>query len=178
VPCNRAADGTCLATTEHYATSEYRFEGGLRYHWNLFNQPIRPELLVAVQYGLHAFSIGKKAGADVGPPDVTYSYLDLGIGVRIPFAALIGLVLDFHYHAVLDTGSIQTQAEYGDGSAWGLRGHAAVEIHVVKGLTIRVAGFYEQFGLSFANDMMSMKSTMGGATDQFFGATLSVGYIF
>ena len=43
-------------------------------------------------------------------------------------------------------------------------------------MTARLLGFYERFGLSFNGT--GMKTTMGGATDQYYGLWLALGYVY
>jgi TolB-like protein len=181
----RDADGNCISpTTERFATRERRIEVGPRWRWNILNREGKPELLLNAQYGQHIFSIAKQANnQDVGPPDVTYQYLTLGAGTRIPVHPIVAVFASFNYHIVFDSGSIHTNAEYGEGGAWGLRVHAGGEVRVWKGIVARLAGFYERFGLSFDNsapgsDGFPVKITTGDATDQYYGLWAGLGYVF
>jgi hypothetical protein len=177
-PCPPHAPGTpCPDTTEAYGTSETRLEAGLRWHWNFLMKPIRPDLLVTTQYGLHSFTIAKRPdGSDVGPPDVTYQYFSIGVGVRVPFTSYLAAGLLFNIHAVLDSGSVQTTAELGPGSAFGFRVHLWLEGRIWRGLTARLAAFYEQFGLGF--DAPPATKMASSATDQYYGGILSIGYVY
>ncbi|MSP62547.1 MAG: hypothetical protein EXR72_19890 [Myxococcales bacterium] len=180
-PCFRGTSGNCDPTDERYATREYRLEAGLRWHWNLLNKATLPDLQVSLQYGLHSFTVQKRSnGQAVGPPDVGYSYISLGLGTRIPFADWIGLLAAFHFHGLLDGGSVQGPTEYGAGGGYGLRAQIGLEARPWHGLTVRAVAFYERFGLSFNGTSMppATKSTTGGATDQYVGAVFSVGYVY
>lgn len=185
VCASRDADGNCLNPgTERYATTERRIETGLRWRWSIVNRLSSPDLLLNAQYGQHVFSIAKLPnGQDVGPPDVTYQYLTVGAGLRIPVHPVFAVFGNFNYHIVFNTGSIQTDQEYGPGGAWGLRAHVGGEVRVWKGIIIRVAGFYERFGLSFDNSApgsngLPVKITTGNALDQYYGLWGGVGYVF
>ncbi len=181
IPCTDTGGGNCTPTSDRVSAREYRVETGLRYHWNFLNRPMSPDLLVSFQYGLHAFSIAKKAdGTDVGPPDVAYSYLTIGLGTRVPISRWIAVLFNFNFHGVLDTGAIQTQAEYGPGGAYGIRLALGAESNPWRGLTLRVSGFYERFGLSFngSGTPAPAKTANGGAADQYYGAIITAGWVF
>jgi hypothetical protein len=51
-------------------------------------------------------------------------------------------------------------------------------VHVWRGFTARIAGFYEVFWLSFSGAPAAMKSTDGGVSDTYWGAIGSAGYLF
>ena len=181
IPCSHDTSGNCVATTDHYGTTERRLELGLRWHWNFLNAPMRPDLLFSIQYGFHNFIIEKKAdGSDVGPPDVSYSYVTLGLGIRIPVIERIALFALFNLHLLLDGGPIQSAAEFGPGGGYGIRLSLGGDVMIYKGLFARLSAFYEQFGLSFNQSSVPppAKTTIGGATDQYYGGLLGVGFAF
>ncbi|MFO0579503.1 MAG: hypothetical protein U1A78_36360 [Polyangia bacterium] len=216
------------------ATQEWRLEAGLRYHWNILNKRSRPSILFNVSYGLHNFQVQKEKvtaqGApmrwryqnasgivkdldgtdDHGLPDISYQYVSIGLGGRIPYYAtekwFIGLLVNVNFHAMLSYGEIATafvdrsvpdgltrDGGYGPASGFGVRaGFTPVEVVPWKGLTIRLSGFYELFKYSFnygTNDTLVQATSAAGvsldnaarhlaqgATDQYFGAIVSVGY--
>lgn len=228
------------AMPRELATQEWRLEAGLRYHWNILNKRSRPSLLFNVSYGLHNFQVQKEkvtaASApmrwryqnangivrdldgvdDHGLPDISYQYVTIGLGGRIPYFATekwyIGLLVNVNVHAMLSYGEIGTgftdravpdgltrDGGYGPASGFGLRaGFTPVEVMPWKGVTVRLTGFYEIFKYSFdfasgddadaAKGLPSATSALGrpfetaarhlakGATDQYFGAIVGVGY--
>jgi hypothetical protein len=223
--CAKYVNGTCLTAGTPLPTNEFRVEAGLRYTYNLLNKRSRPSILLSVQYGIHQFTLQKTDATyeypdvntmnpvkvqgkdDHGLPDIRYQYVDLGFGVRVPFYAnkrwYLGMVLDFHYHFMLDYGEIETQFASGTGyaalfqgggygpisSGYGLRADfTAIELIPWKGLSIRLGGYYEVFSMSFAlgvggdsppqtvlpSDAARHLST--GATDQYFGGVAQIGY--
>jgi hypothetical protein len=180
VPCARDAMGECAMTTERFGTREYRLEMGLRWHWNVLNKPDRPELLASLQWGVHDFSITKRPdGSDVGPPDVSYSYVTIGLGGRVPIVPWFALRVDFNIHGVISTGAVQDPSQFGPGDAWGLRLALSLDFRVWQGLFVRASGFYERFGLSFNGMPQPGKGPIaGGAADQYYGGLLSVGYAY
>jgi hypothetical protein len=216
------------------ATQEWRLEAGLRYHWNILNKRSRPSILFNVSYGLHNFQVQKEKvtaqGApmrwryqnasgivkdldgtdDHGLPDISYQYVSIGLGGRIPYYAtdkwFIGLLVGVNFHAMLSYGEIATpfvdrsvpdgltrDGGYGPASGFGLRASfSPVEVVPWKGLTIRLTGFYERFQYKFSlgtNDTLVQATSAAGvsldnaarhlaqgATDQYFGAVVGVGY--
>ena len=190
-PCYADVSGNCLPTVDHYATNEWRFEAGLRYRWSIFRgADNRPELLANAQYGRHLFAVQKRSylaeggPRDIGPPDVDYSYVTLGAGLRLPFAKRFAAFFLLNFHILLDTGSIQTPAEWGPGGGYGLRVNAGLEFRIWQGLFARAAGHVEHFGLSFNPPGMHRTmppcpcGTTGAASDNFYGGVLSVGYAY
>ncbi len=115
----------------------------------------------------------------------------------------LGMVLAVHYHVMLDYGELQTRFAGGKGydalyqgggygpvsSGYGLRADLLpIELVPWKGMTIRLGGFYEVFSMGFAlsaggeappQDVApgeAARHLAKGATDQYFGGVLQVGY--
>lgn len=220
------------------STTEFRLEAGLRWHWNVLNRRSMPSVMLQLQYGMHYFAISKVAkkfdaftdptgtGMTVTPdgldsnglPDIRYQYIDIGLGGRIPYYAserlFLGAVVDFHYHAVLSYGELESKfldtsnfsslyqgGGYGPVSGgYGFRvGLTPMELIPWKGVTVRLSGYYEVFSMSFQNGSQSasqyelpptdtVKGRQGraledasryiarGASDQYFGGLVQVGY--
>ena len=196
VMCARPdAMGRCL---DAYATNEYRVEAGLRWNWNILGRDDRPSVLALAQYGTHHFNIGKRtqtnpdgtsAQVDVGPPDVAYQYVTLGVGGRVPFKDRFALQALLQIHALADQGPIQSKSEYGQygsGGGYGMRASLGFDARVYRGLYVGLSGFYEQFGLTFVPPPAGTTAyfrappcpcaTNGTATDQYYGGALTVGY--
>ena len=213
------------ATPVTLDTREFRFEVGLRYHYNILNKRSRPSILANVQFGGHYFAVAKqeksypyvddnfmnqtaKGVDDHGLPDIFYQYLTIGVGGRVPYYAndkmFFGLLVGINAHIVLGYGEIATRfadetstaALYGNGGygpasgGFGLRAmFTPIEAMVWKGLTVRLQGFYELFKYSFSlgDSLASMpagdrkpdqgaRHIAAGATDNYFGGILQVGY--
>src|SRR5262249_30623891 len=112
-----------------------------------------------------------------GPPDVSYSYISLGVGAIVPLGHWLALHGRFNYHALLGQGPINALTEYGNGGANGLRFVGGVEVRVGQGIVARVEGFYERFSLSF-DTMSSADKTANSAVDAYYGGLVSVGYVW
>lgn len=111
-------------------TREFRFEVGLRYHWNILNKRSRPSILANVQFGGHYFAVAKqektytfmdenfmtqmtKGIDDHGLPDIFYQYLTIGVGGRVPYYAndkmFFGLLVGVNVHVLLGYGEIASR---------------------------------------------------------------------
>jgi hypothetical protein len=163
-------------STQKFATSELRVEGGLRWRIVLYKGLPRPQLLIQAGGGLHSFAIGKDAtGADVGPPDVGYKYATFGAGLRVHFAEWAWIWAMFDYHLVFDPGPIaDTAAEFGPAKTFGIRVRGGLDFLVYKGFKIGAEGLYERFSLTF--NATGAKLANSG-TDQYFGGVIVVGYV-
>ena len=111
-------------------TREFRFEVGLRYHWNILNKRSRPSILANVQFGGHYFAVAKQ--------EKSYTFMDENFmtqtakGHRRPRPAghllpvpddwrrrprahfandkmFFGLLVNFNFHVVLGFGEIGTR---------------------------------------------------------------------
>lgn len=175
--------------TNKYPTSELRVEGGLRWRFVLYKPIPRPELVLLAGGGLHQFTITKRIDpvtmnpADVGPPDVGYTYVTLGLGLRIHFAEWALLRAAFNYHLVTKAGPATTPDEYGPASTYGLRVQGGLDFFVWRGLEIVATGYYERFHLSFTGSDPPPALPADGtpavsATDQYFGGSLGLGYVY
>lgn len=196
IPCYPAPTGGCSPTVDAYGTAEYRLEAGVRWRWNILKKSVLgPELLAQLQYGVHNFTIqkrqylsdtdamGKPHAKDVGPPDVSYNYLTIGLGARLPVIARLAFFVDLNIHVPFDVGAIQTAEEWGPGSAFGFRVSGGGDVKIWQGIYARVSGYYEDFVLSFNqppgkhNIMPPCPcGTTGGASDGFYGITIGAGY--
>lgn len=200
VPCYPTSMGTCAPTTDRFSTGEYRYEVGLRWKWNVARKSENaPELLAQLQYGNHSFFIQKRAylkdipfnskdmmpaPRDIGPPDVSYGYLSVGLGARLPFAKRFAAQLNFNWHILLDTGSIQQPNEWGPGGAFGFKLAGHFDVLLVKGAFVRITGYAEYYGMSFNPPMPNERNLMppcpcrttGGASDMYYGGMFGVGY--
>lgn len=196
-PCYPATGGGCLPTVDSYGTVEYRYEVGVRWRWNIKKSFSSPELRVNGGYGQHAFAVQKRDYLndhlrDIGPPDVNYSYVTVGLGGFIPVWSQEGdvmrrlsLYVDGNLLLPIDTGSIHTADEWGPGSAFGVRVDAGVDLRLWKGLFARLGAQVEYYAISF-NQPPAMHNLMppcpcgttGGAADVYYSGILSVGYAY
>ncbi len=147
-----------------FPTKELRFEGGVRWHWNIGNATLRPILEAGLAYGFHSFALS--GGAAQPPyPDVGYQYLlpQLGLGSF--------LTQKLHLHAglsilgILTAGSItdataqNSRNPFGPGSAWGFRVSGEAEYLPLPWLSISLGGKVERIAFSFDGTGCAMAST-------------------
>jgi hypothetical protein len=165
--------------TQKFHTAELRAEGGLRWKITLAKAMPRPQLLLQGQYGLHTFTLSKDAtGNDVGPPNVSYSYVTVGAGIRVHFAEWMYLWAMFNYHIVFSDGAITNiGVEYGPAKTFGLRFTGGLDFFAYKGLKLGLEGFYERFDLDFKPGNVAPAKSATSATDQYFGGLIVVGYV-
>ncbi len=141
---------------------------------------------------------------DHGFPEVRYQYITFGLGTQIPYYVRKNLSLRFvlmtNLHAVFHYGEMQktfhdTSSEegrfqgggYGPANGYGFRvAVTPIEIVAWKGLTFRLAGFYEFFQTFFQLGQSLPASTRSeeqaafhlahSAMDHYFGGMVMVGY--
>ena len=117
-----------------------------------------------------------------------------------------GLLINFNFHAMLSFGELGTtfadtstvtslygSGGYGPATGYGFRaGFTPLELIPWKGITVRLSGFYEMFTTAFtlgsnANNNVSLppvdrvpanaaRHIAQGATDQYFGGIIQIGY--
>jgi hypothetical protein len=174
-----------LMDTE-YDTTQTRFGGGVRYRINFGSSATSPTLKVLLGINHEDFSIDRGT-ADLGFPNVGYTYVDIGASGRIPLGSpKLALLLDARYLQVLDAGEITSTNFYGSGGVIGFDALAGVEYLFSKRGIFRVTGHYQRFAYSFdGNGRLSNNrdgdpttQDVGGATDQFFGVFALAGYLF
>jgi TolB-like protein len=165
--------------TQRFPTSELRVEGGLRYKITLYKPMPRPQLTLLAEGGLHDFSFAKGPGGEdvVGVPDVRYVYAAIGAGLTIHFAEWTWLWVRFGYLAITDTGPIQARDQYGLSAAYGLRFSGGLDFLVYKGLRLGALGFYERYKIVFGYDPNNRAKVADGATDEYYGGMLLLGYV-
>ena len=163
-------------------TWELRVDAGLRWRFVLYRPIPRPELILLAGGGLHRFSIEKRAdGSDVGPPDVAYAQITVGLGFRIHFAEWARLWVSFRAGLLLDAGPVTAPEGYGPATAYGLRPEAGLEFFVWRGLKICAGFYFHQVSMTFlGGDPPPAKpgggTVAGGAVDRSLGGLLGLGY--
>lgn len=169
-----------------YDTSQTRFGGGLRYRWNFGSTATSPTLKVLAGINHLDFSIDR-GSANLSFPNVAYTYIDLGLGGRIPLGSpTLALFIDARYLQVLSSGEITETAFYGSGGALGFDGEVGFEYIFARRGVVRVGGRYQRIALDFdgngtlSNNLDGNPATqdVGGATDSFVGAYIAAGYLF
>jgi hypothetical protein len=168
-------------TTMHISTSELRIEGGLRYKATLYKPIPRPQLQLLVEGGLHSFTFGGQGiifgSVDPGIPDVRYVYASIGTGVTMHFAEWSWIWAKVVYHAVTDSGPLQSPAQYGVAAVYGLGVSGGVDFLAWRGIRVGAQGMYERFNATFGFDPANRTKIADSATDAYYGALIVVGYV-
>jgi hypothetical protein len=147
----------------------------------------------SVRYNLRKFVIdrsGAPAGETVDIPDVEYTYVDPGVGVRYLLGPKMALGADLRYLYVLGAGTISDMDQYGGGKESGLDLGARFDYQLGAKLLLRATAGLTRIGLTFdgsgtlSNNRDSMTSPdlttreVSGATDLYFGGALTGVYTF
>lgn len=175
-------DGTTLLPTK-----QSRYGVNLRYRHNFGSGPRGVSLMASVGYNRLTFSIDKSGAPDnviVDVPNTAYSYVDPGLGVRVPIAGALSALVEGKFMAVLGTGEIQTPEQYGAATVTGFDGDAGLEYALGDHFLARAGARLIMIGYSFkGNGAQSDRdgngsADVGGASDRYLGGYLTAGYAF
>jgi len=104
-----------------------------------------------VEGGFQQLSWGHQSQLDVGVPDVKYDLIDAGVQWDRPlFGKWLELALRFAYLAPLSAGDIESDAQYGRSTGWGVEANAGVTSRPTSWLWLRIDAVYSRVALSFA----------------------------
>jgi hypothetical protein len=143
----------------------------------------------SVRYNKRKFVIDRSAAAmpaDVDIPDVSYTYVDPGLGLRYLLGPKLALGADLRYLLVTDTGVMQSAAQYGGAKVSGIDVGARLDYQVGDKLLVRaglgltrIAFTFDGNGeLSNNRDGDSTTKDVSGATDLYFGGAVTGVYLF
>ncbi len=166
-------------TTQQLPIAELRVEGGLRYKITLYKPLPRPQLTLLVEGGVHQFLFARAADGTqlAAVPDVRYQYATIGGRLTVHFADWSWIWAQFQYHIVTDSGPIQLRENYGLAATVGFRFSAGIDFLVWRGIRLGLQGHYERFSSRYGYDpeRVQIRDT---STDEFFGGTAVIGYVF
>jgi hypothetical protein len=174
-----------LGSTE-FDTTATGFGVGLRYRFNFGSSPKLPSIKVLFGWNHLAFDVDHGT-TDIDLPNVSYSYLDAGIGVRVPLTVpWLALYADARWMFVLSSGEISDGVWYGGGSTKGLDVNGGIEARIAEAWSIRGGVHYRRIAFDFdgtgdkANNRDGNPATqdVGGAVDTYLQFYLLVGYVF
>jgi hypothetical protein len=170
-----------------YDTTQQRYGLGLRYRWLLGSSTTSPTVHFGIGYNNLAFTIDS-GGKDIGLPNVEYSFVDPGAGIRMPLGTpSFALLADARYMIVLGAGDIASADNYGGGTVAGLDIDAGLEWRLMPRLPIRVGFKYVRIAYTFEDnggkrvnnqDNNPATQDVGGALDTYLGGYATAGYIF
>ena len=182
----RARDASGMTVTRVFDTAQTRWGLGARYRRPLGTRPTHPTLELDVGYGGLSFVVDN-GDIDDDFPDVTYSLIEVGGGLRLPVGTpRVALHPRFKYLHVLSAGEITDPSRYGEGAPTGLALDVALEVRATLRLVMRAGVSYTRFAFDFGTggdlavnrDGDPNDQDVGGALDVYLGGYLTVGYTF
>jgi hypothetical protein len=172
---------------ESLPTAQTRYGGGLVYRWNFGSSPTNPTLKVGARFNQQSFTIDEGEAADPGSieiPDVKYTYIDPGIGLRLPLGLRIAILAEARYLYVLDAGQIQNDNRYGSASVIAFDADVGGEFKVLPYLVARAGARYASYSLEFDGTGELTERTDDGmqdvtaAKDRYLGFYATAGLLF
>jgi hypothetical protein len=175
-------------TASVYKTTAYSWSVGAKGRLPAGSFVVEPD----VAYGMQVFKVEdfSTSANGIGVAGVDYKHIRAGGGLRIPFGGS-SLVAGAHYLHILDAGQIlsgvvdKTKPDrnwfFGTAKGGDAFAELTVPLSFVKGVQGRIGVDYRR--IVYAFDVRPYKPTVtpdarvaGGATDQYLGLNLSLGY--
>lgn len=187
------ADGQGQQQTRDLATSESRWGVAAVLRYPLGQGPRAIVVGGKLGYNKQTFTVEQTLPNSGMPaqktdiPNVAYTMLSPTAFVQAPISSKIVLNADLTFHAVTNTGDIQTQAQYGAATVTGYEINLGADYMIKTNIFIRAGIRYEGIGLTFKGDPMSMTHTRDtdatdqdvmGAKDTYFGGAATLGYLY
>ena len=187
------ADGQGQQQTRDLATSESRWGVAAVLRYPLGQGPRAIVVGGKLGYNKQKFTVEQTLPDSGMPaqktdiPNVAYTMLSPSLFVQAPISGKIILNAEAAFHAVTDTGDIQTQAQYGAATVTGYELNVGADYMLTTNIFIRAGLRYEGIGLTFKGDPMSMTHTRDtdpmdqdvmGAKDTYFGGAATLGYLY
>jgi hypothetical protein len=165
-----------------YSTVESRFALNGVYRYPLGSSATAPVAVGTLGFERQSFNI-------LGPvdiPDVKYSMVPVGAGIRFPLGGKLTLSADAKLLVVLAAGQITDGNQYGDASVIGFEGDAGGDYLIKPNLFLRAAARIETIGFSFKGTGTQSYLRDGdpetvdvkGGRDNYFAGMVTVGYIY
>jgi len=173
-------------TGKVYASSESRFGIGAVFRYAFNRTATSPVVLGSLGYSSQAFTISSSGGTMIGIPNVQYSILEPGLGMRYPVTEKLIAGLDVKLMAITGTGQIQNADQYGSASVLGVEGALGVDYLITRNIFARAAFRFETIGYTFkgtgtlsnARDGNPATIDVAGARDTYIGGLATVGYLY
>jgi hypothetical protein len=168
-------------------TAQTRYGVGAVYRLNLGSKPTSPTLKFSVHYNKLSFSIDESAAPDgvmVDIPDVSYTYIDPGIGIRFPITDKIAALGTGRFLIVTGTGQIQETPQYGKTTVSGFDVDLGGEYKLSTSLLVRAGLRYTRIGMSFDGSGELTDRNADGtqdvtdAKDSYFGLYATAGWLY
>lgn len=180
-----------------YQAAERRVEFALRWHWNFWNDVLRPDIEVEGLFGDHAFEFSQPMNLPyLALPSADYRYLGALAGLRLYFTRWLSARAALSFAKHLSLGALTTVGvdgagmnqvnvngfqSYGPGSGWLWRADLGASAEIWHGITAGLGFYYEANSLSFDGQGNIFKTDGTAVTrvrDDYLGFMLHVGYYF
>jgi hypothetical protein len=169
--------------------NETAWSVGVRYRHNFGDSPTSPTLKLSAGYGRMTAAFDRAAipaGEVLDVPDVKYTYYDPGAELRFPLSETLALAVGGRALLITDAGSIQRLDQYGTATLTGFDASGGFEYLYGDRMIINVMGRFALVGYEFAGDGAEttdrdgdpMTVDIGGASDQYLGGRVTLGYLF
>lgn len=165
-----------------YSTIESRFGLAAVFRHAFGQTATSPVVLGSLGYNRQSFNILGK----VDIPDVKYSIIAPGAGLRLPLNGKLSLGADLKLLIVTSAGQIQDPDQYGAATVLGFEGSAGADYLIRPNIFARAALRVETIGYTFKGtgeqtnnrDNMPLTQDVAGARDSYFGGMVTVGYLY
>jgi hypothetical protein len=129
---------------------------------------------LTVETGFQQLAWGHQSALDVGVPDVKYDLVDAGLGWdRALVGRWLALAVRGAYLAPLSAGDIESAAQYGRSTGWGVEFDGGLTSRPLPWLWLRIDARYSRVALSFAGAGTRFAH---GSADQWASGSLEVGF--
>jgi hypothetical protein len=168
-------------------TAQTRYGVGLVYRWNFGSSPTSPTLKVSARYSKLSFSIDESKAAEpaaIEIPDVSYTYIDPGLGLRLPIGEAFAALAEARFLFVTDAGQIQDLDRYGKTSVSAFDVDVGGELKLTSNLLARAGARFTQLAMDFSGNGAQTDPTGDGtqdissATDRYLGFYATAGVLF
>ena len=185
--------GLSIATATAGSTApvtQSSFAIGLRYRWAFGDTPRSATLVFGLDYGQREFSPqrGGLAAADAAAiardnPATTCVVIDPSARFRYPVTPRFAVSLGVTGLVVADAGDILNADSYGQATAYGVQGVAALDVLLGKRFVVRVAGEFSQVAFQFkGNGTLSNPdgnaTEVTGMTDRSLGGSATFAVVY
>jgi hypothetical protein len=165
-----------------YPTVESRFALSGMYRYPLGSSATAPVVIGTLGFQRQSFNI--EGPVDI--PDVKYSMIPLGAGIRYPLGGKLTLNGDAKLLVVVGTGQISDGNQYGEASVIGFDGAVGADYLITPNIFARANVRIETIGFTFKGtgfqtnqrDGDAMTQDVQSGRDTYFGGMATVGYIF
>lgn len=181
-----SADG--MPAVANLETKESRFSIGGVFRYPLGKGARAPVVGGSLSYGKQKFTVAQELpnmeATDI--PNVAYTMFSPAAFFRYPVIPKVSLNLDAAFHAITNTGAIQTRTQYGAATVSGYTVVLGADYMITKNIFARAGIRYQAIGFTFKGDPMAQSNTrdtdpeqdVTAAKDSYFGGSATVGYAF